>query len=461
VRSGEALRGAEPVTLQEMLDARERRAATQRDILCRERKPLISFTLNLPGPYKDFPLARDAFLEGKRLIGLTLKAGGHEVSYQFEQGGKTGSEVFFAVDAPADVLKRLVVPLEEYHELGRLFDIDVFDAEGAQMHRQTLGYPARKCLVCDKPALICARGRSHSQEELLGRVTGVLRDYDDSRYADQISQAALRAVMTEVCITPKPGLVDRKNSGSHRDMDIFSFIDSGASLVAFFRRTTLCALRFEKGPERLLESVRFLGLDAEGGMYRITGGVNTHKGAIFTMGILCAAAGCLRGRGEELSENTLFETCARIAGGARCEFAPDISQGGAAVTYGASTSLRYDLTGARGEAAAGLPHVQKALKVLKMRLGQGDSLEQAGVATLMHLMAWVDDTNVVSRSDMGTLRALQAEVRESAFGESDPLRLMEYAARLDQKLIERNISPGGCADLLGATLMVYDILALS
>lgn len=232
MKSGEALRGAESVTLQEMLDARERRAATQRDILCRERKPLISFTLNLPGPYKDFPLARDAFLEGKRLIGLTLKAGGHGVSYQFERGGKTGREVFFAVDAPADVLKRLVVPLEEHHELGRLFDIDVFDVEGAQIHRQALGYPVRKCLVCDKPALICARGRSHSQEELLDRVIGILKNYDDSRFVDRISQAALRALMTEVCITPKPGLVDRNNSGSHRDMDIFSFIDSGASLVA-------------------------------------------------------------------------------------------------------------------------------------------------------------------------------------------------------------------------------------
>ncbi len=460
MKSGEALRGAESVTLQEMLDARERRAATQRDILCRERKPLISFTLNLPGPYKDFPLARDAFLEGKHLISLTLKAGRHGVSHQFERGGKTGREVFFAVDAPADVLKRLVVPLEEHHELGRLFDIDVFDAEGVQMHRQALGYPGRKCLICDKSALICARGRSHSQEELLDRVIGILKNYDDSRFVDRISQAALRALMTEVCITPKPGLVDRNNSGSHRDMDIFSFIDSGASLVAFFRRTTLCALRFEGEPERLLESVRFLGLDAEEGMYRITGGANTHKGAIFTMGILCAAAGYLCGRGEKLAENALFETCARIAGGARCEFAPEASQGGTAVTHGASASLRHGLTGARGEAAAGLPHVRKSLKVLKRRLEQGDSLEQAGVAVLMHLMAGVDDTNIVSRSDMGALRALQAEVRESALGESDPLRLKEYAARLDRKLIERNISPGGCADLLGAALMVYDILAL-
>jgi len=121
--------------------------------------------------------------------------------------------------------------------------------------------------------------------------------------------------------------------------------------------------------------------------------------------------------------------------------------------------LWYGLPGARGEAAEGLPHVRKALKVLKMRLEQGNSLEQAGVAVLMHLMAWVDDTNIISRSDMSALRALQAEVRESALGEPDPLCLMEYAARLDQRLIERNISPGGCADLLGATLMVYYILA--
>ena len=452
MHSHDVLFGAEPVTLAQMLDARERRAAAQREILRRERKPLISFTLNLPGAYKDFPLARDAFHHGKRMIGLVLEAGGYTIFHQSERMDKTGYEAFFTVDAPADALKRLVVPLEERHELGRLFDIDVLDTDGAKMCRQTLGLPGRKCLICDKPALVCIRGHAHSSEELTGRVMKILKDHGDSRFADQVAQAALRALMTEVCITPKPGLVDRANSGAHKNMDIFTFIDSSALLAPYFRRTALCSLRYEGEAERLLGDIRFLGVAAEAEMYGITGGANTHKGAIYTLGILSAAAGYLWGQGEKLTEDGLFMTCSRmIAGEGRGD--------AAAGTPGKSIRLRYGLTGARGEAAEGMPHVRKALRILKLRLAQGDTLEQAGVAALMHLMAWVDDTNIVARSDLSTLRTLQAEIKEGILGEPDVHSLMEFAKRLDQKLIAQNVSPGGCADLLAAALMIHNILA--
>ena len=100
--------------------------------------------------------------------------------------------------------------------------------------------------------------------------------------------------MYEACTTPKPGLVDMNNSGSHSDMDIYTFIDSSSVLVSYFRKFSLAGIRYcNDEPYQLFEKIRYLGMLAEDEMLISTNNVNTHKGLIFSLGIICSALGYL------------------------------------------------------------------------------------------------------------------------------------------------------------------------
>jgi triphosphoribosyl-dephospho-CoA synthase len=109
---------------------------------------------------------------------------------------------------------------------------------------------------------------------------------------EYISKCAVQSMLYEVTATPKPGLVDRANSGAHKDMDFFSFMSSSAVLGPFFYRCARKGVEYDSpNVEGLFHQIRGLGVEAEHKMFQATGGVNTHKGLIFSLGIICAAAG--------------------------------------------------------------------------------------------------------------------------------------------------------------------------
>ena len=108
-----------------------------------------------------------------------------------------------------------------------------------------------------------------------------------------MARTALKSLLYEVSVTPKPGLVDRDNPGAHGDMDYYSFIDSAAALAPYFSRCAALGRDSLCEPGEVLTRLRPLGLEAEEAMKQATGGANTHKGLIFSLGILCAAAGRL------------------------------------------------------------------------------------------------------------------------------------------------------------------------
>ncbi len=207
--------------LTEILAAREHRAARQKELLRQYNKPLVCFTMNIPGPKK---LDRDVsvgFFVGNRMLADAI---GPKALLHFEESRTiTGCEAYYVVDMPPRDLKRLTADIEDSHPSARLFDMDVLDTDGSKLERQSLGLPRRQCLLCDKDAVICASTRAHSLEELLDRTGFLLYLAARQLFAEYIGAQAYMALQREVNTTPKPGLVDRNNRGAHTDMDMRHF----------------------------------------------------------------------------------------------------------------------------------------------------------------------------------------------------------------------------------------------
>lgn len=165
------------ITLEELLAARELRAAKQLALVRKYAVPLISFMVNIPGPYKDTPLSSRIFKEG--LIALFEELEAQKISQVYKQiyYYSTGAEAFITVDCDAIDLKTMVVAIEETHPLGRLFDFDVIGVHMEHLSRDSLGIAKRKCLHCDEEAHACGRSKRHSQAELNQKIQTMAEAY--------------------------------------------------------------------------------------------------------------------------------------------------------------------------------------------------------------------------------------------------------------------------------------------
>ena len=181
-------------------------------------------------------------------------------------------------------------------------------------------------------------------------------------------------------------------------------------------------------------------------MYRATGGVNTHKGAIFSLGILCAAAGMLAAAGQAPSDDALGALAGEIA-------APALGGLGAgAETAGQAAFRAHGLTGARGEAASGFRREREELTALRALLAEGRSLNDALALVLLRLIARAEDTNIVKRRGRERLDQVHREAEELLAGEGPS---WEDLLRLDESFIREGLSPGGCADLLAVVCFFF------
>lgn len=445
----ERILGKNGVSLAQVLAARERRAARQREMLRGGGKSLISYTLNMPGEVKQFPLAQAFFLHGLARLERHLARNGISVIKKECCFEATGSEAMLLTGgAPADV-KRLTAALEISSPSSRLYDMDVLAPDGMKISREALGLPPRRCVICGRAVIDCAPRRVHPARELSCAAVKLMYDDAAGRFADTVASAAQRALLYEVCVSPKPGLVDRFNSGSHRDMDLFKFMDSASALAPYFRRcAALGAEAAEQEPERLFQALRLPGMEAETDMLEATGSVNVHKGAIFSAGVICAARGWLWGRGENAAAERLAGTARKMLAGLKDEFSP---QGQSA---GERIFRESGVTGIRGEAAAGFPAViECGLPVFERLLAENLPLNEAAAVTLLHLIGAADDTNMIRRSSLSRFREVQRQIKRLLDEKAVPD--MADIERLDRQFIAENLSPGGSADLLALTLLMH------
>lgn len=283
--------------------------------------------------------------------------------------------------------------------------------------------------------------------------------------ADQccrIGAIAMEAMLSEVSATPKPGLVDRDNCGAHHDMDFFTFMSSAAALHGAFDELALAgAAQADRPITELLPVIRPIGMKAERNMFAFTKGVNTHKGMIFSLGLLCACAGWALGRGWQLLPAKELANLARQACAGLCaaEYGKlgEKEKQGHKLTKGEQMYVKYGCTGVRGEAEAGYPTVlQTALPLYRALRDSHMPINDVLVETLLRLIAETLDTNIASRHDLETaIYAQQAAKRVIDLGGVHTEAGKQGIKELDQDFINRYISPGGCADLLAVTHFLH------
>lgn len=422
-------------TLQEILAARERRVQRQDQLLAQYGKPLICFTMNIAGPEKYSDLIALGFRLGFRRLEGALR--GVPVLHSFREEANTGCEGYYICDADPQALKTLTCKLEEADPLGRLFDMDVLTASGKEAR-----LTPRKCLLCGKDAMVCGRSRAHSVEALQERTRQILRE----ALAEEIARLAVQSLLCELYATPKPGLVDLRNNGSHKDMDLFTFLGSAASLWPYFRRCAHIGMATARlAPEETFQQLQQAGLEAEKAMYRATVGVNTHKGAIFTLGLFCGSAGRLL----KFDPEAMGAECAAMT--------RNLSLDGHS-TAGGKLYAAHGITGARGQARAGFPAVMN-IGLPALEQGAHLGLNRAGCGALLAIMSQVDDTNLIKRSSPDDHRALQQELQRLLA--QTPYPDQTALEQLDDRFIERNLSPGGSADLLAASFFLHFLSGLT
>ena len=422
--------------LQELLRAREERVQYQYELLSTYKLPLICYTMNIPGPTKNSPLITEAFLLGERQILDRFP----NIIYSDHRILDTGCEGSYVLREDPAYIKSLCMEMESQPPLGRILDLDVLAPDGEKLSR---GNP-RPCLLCMEDARICRRRGSHPIEDVAGQATALLRQALDADLANRVGSLAVRSLLYELLTTPKPGLVDQRNNGSHKDMDPFTFAASAAALAPFFTQWCLeGSLHRDLSPPELFQKLRPHGREAEATMYRATGGINTHKGAIFSLGLMCAAAGRL---GSLSSPEALCAEAAAMVQGITDRELRSLEPH-AAQTKGEQLYLSHSLSGIRGQAEKGFPSVLHiGIPTLKKGYELGLSRHRAGCAALLNMLAKEADTALISRSSLERYEALRRELETLL--QATPYPTEDQLKAMDDRFIAENLSPGGCADLL-------------
>lgn len=273
-----------------------------------------------------------------------------------------------------------------------------------------------------------------------------------SSAASAIEDAAVAALHEELETDPKPGLVTPRDRGAHRDMDAGTFRASIAALRGYFRAVAQGGI---DGASLL--DLRPLALEAEARMLRATGGVNTHRGAIFSLGLLAAAAGRLAAARAPWDAAALRDVVSRRYAAAVLRDLP-----APPASHGAVARRRHGAGGARAEAASGFPHLfEVALPALCSSLRRGAPRRAAAVQCLLSAVAVLPDTNLLYRGGEAGLAFARAAARVFLAAGGVHRRGWEADARaLHRAFVERGLSPGGSADLLAAALFVDRLAAL-
>ena len=268
----------------------------------------------------------------------------------------------------------------------------------------------------------------------------------------RLAAAAAEALLAELETWPKPGLVSHVDSGSHRNMDAATFRSSIMAIQPSYR-----ALAAAGAAGAGMEELRQIGVESERVMLLATGGVNTHRGAIFGLGLLCAAAGVAS---SSTTPRTGLRRAARPSLGVivRQRWGSAIVRGPIPLhSHGTNALRRFGAGGARAQAAAGFPHAYgigiPGLKAGRV-LAPGDA-EAARVQAFFALLASLEDTNLLHRGGLVGLDFARSVangfLRDGGVGQSG---WRTRAAAIHRAFVDRNLSPGGCADLLAMSVFL-------
>lgn len=264
--------------------------------------------------------------------------------------------------------------------------------------------------------------------------------------AEHLADLAVDALMDEANLSPKPALVDRRGNGAHTDLHLGLMHASALSLWPTFKLMAEAAAHLQTLGQPLREELGRLGREGEAAMLRTTGGVNTHRGAIWALGLLVTAAAL------DVNDCTPAAICQRAARLALIEDRQVVASN----SHGSIVARRYGAMGAREQAQQGFPAVMNyALPQLQRGRAAGSGEQNARLDALLAIMTTLADTCVLYRAGPEGLQAMQQGAqRVLEAGGSSSLAGRRELHELDQQLLALNASPGGAADLLAACLFI-------
>lgn len=264
--------------------------------------------------------------------------------------------------------------------------------------------------------------------------------------AERLADLAVQALVDEADLSPKPGLVDRRGNGAHDDLHLGLMHASAHALWPAFKAMAEAAQEIGEVGQALRETLGQLGRDGEAEMLRVTAGVNTHRGAIWALGLLSAAAMLESGA----SAGGIAASAAALArlDDPAAPHNPD--------SHGARVCRRYGVLGAREQAQHGFPAViVHGLPQLLASRRAGAGEQNARLDALLAIMSSLTDTCVLHRAGLEGLTSMQAGARAVLeAGGAASLAGRRQLRLLDRDMLALNASPGGAADLLAATLFL-------
>ena len=285
----------------------------------------------------------------------------------------------------------------------------------------------------------------------------MVRDSSIDDQAINIASLAVQAILYEAACNPSPGLVSKVSNGAHSDMDYFTFLDSATVLITPLIHCAEAGLSADS-PKEIFKQIRQIGQVGEQQMFRKTAGVNTHKGTLFLMGICCAAGGKALHLGAHFSSLQSIiqdmtqglverELSSRVS---ELENTPD-----SALTNGERLFYHHKVEGIRGEAQRGLPTVFN-FSLGFYKANQGLSQNNRLVQTLIAIMQFCEDTNILHRHSLETLKEVQETAKQIlSIGGVTTVQGLKAIGKMNEDFSNRKISPGGSADLLGVTVFLH------
>ena len=444
-----------------LLEAREKRYSLRKSFATKKHFS-ISLSLNIP----DFPKSNDLINKFFKIVlsemHVFLQANQVDLilSTSIEHIDDDGNFFIVALKTNSEQklqsIKKIAEEFEQNHTVGRLIDIDIFD-----MNAKPISSGKEKsCFFCGQySAIYCMRNKRHSHSQMQTTISYKIESYiitnRRNSISKKLSQLATKSIIYELALEKKPGLVSFNSTGNHSDMNYITFINSISAISPFFNSFCKLAYNFDGDFSKVLPQIRSIGLECEKEMFIATQNVNTHKGIIFLFGISLFSASLLLDKEQEFSDYNFREIVKNITNNITKNELEIRNKG---ITHGEKIFTKYGNigAGARYEAESGFETVfTTALPYFTANLKESissniDLFNNVLLKGLLLIMSKNNDSNILYRSDLATLKELQKISNKVNNDEVLHEELMQFCAN-------KNISPGGSADLLALSLFLHFI----
>lgn len=423
--------------------------------IAQKGSPCLSLSLNIPGFPKSNTSVHSFFSYCLRDLKYALKANSVDIQENESIEICDAAGDFYLVPCSTcgfsmQATKQICENFEQNHPLGRFIDADLNDKFGETV---TSG-KSKICFFClERSAIECRRENAHETDELRSFMFPKMDEYCRQNREEviikKLSSLAQQAILSEISLTPKPGLVDKFSNGSHIDMNYQTFINSTAAISPWFTELIREGFSFQESDlTNALPLIRNIGLRMESAMYEATGNINSQKGIIFLIGLSLFACGNLFSKNDQFEIET-FRTTIKVI----CKdlVKKELIESSASVkSHGEDIFLKYGFRGARGEAESGFATVFEF--GLPQLTGLTELNDEVLIKCFLAIAANNNDTNILYRSNPGVLNEFKTRCKNALEIFND-----QYYSRVIDYCKNENISPGGSADLLAVTIFVWSV----